>query len=161
MVLGQAGSNESDKVPLAAMSNDFPMSADRSNKVVTEHVAYTADLALQTYIDDRTKFFVDGVQKQARIHYFKSATVSGGNAVFYVTDDGTSGGAAVFTNVFTQSIACSGTSTTTSYFFGTPTISGDKKSITIPVNQLLNVLGIVTLQVGANGAVINLSVFGD
>lgn len=81
-----------------------------------------------------------------------TATTSGGTATFYLTDDGTGSGAAIFSTVVKSSANFWIESTTSQYQFGNYTLSGDKKTLTVSVtylsastgNVLLNLLGAVT-----------------
>lgn len=153
-----AGSNESDKIPNSAMSNDFPMTADRQDKVVTEHVAYTGDLAT------RRKNYVSGsLKNESFLYASKSSTAGGaGSVTFYITDDGTSGGNAVFTNVYADSVLIVPYGSSGNYQAFNPSVSGDKKSITATVSQATNVLGLLTFNAAAaNGIDCRLYVLGD
>lgn len=107
--------------------------------------------------------WVLGARKKRVKDYISSATVSGGNAVFYLTDDGTSGGNAVFTDeVFIQSIAPQAFDNSIVYTYGTPSVSGDLKSITVAVQRLTNfLLGLFTFSAAANGTTVRLTVKGS
>lgn len=95
--------------------------------------------------------FVNGPMKFGGKFFNATATTSGGNVVFWITNDGTSGGSAVFSDVVMESIMCTAVSTTMPVSYGTPVLSGDKKSITIPCyqpgtsNSLVTILGISVL----------------
>lgn len=147
-----------DAIPISAMSNDTPMTADRTTKVVTEHAAYAADLLT------RRKNWVSGVLKNDSFIYASKASIAGGAGVvtFYITDDGTSTGNAVFTNVYTDSILVVPFGSAGQYQAYSPTLAGDKKSITATVAQATNVLGILTFNAtAANGIDCRLYVMGD
>lgn len=99
---------------------------------------------------------------------FKSVTVSAGNAIFYLTNDGTAGGTALFPNgVIADSVNVFVSDASTSYQAST-TFSNSNKTLTVGVNKysggvtgnLLNILNIVLGQAVANGAVVHLQVWG-
>lgn len=152
------GSSDPTKIPLTSMSNDFPMSADRTDKVVTEHVAYQGDLAT------RRKAYVSGVLKNDSFLYSSKASTAGGAGVvtFYITDNGASGGSAVFANVYSDSVAVSAYGSSGNYQAYNLTVAGDKKSVTATIGQITNVLGIATIAgTAANGIECRLYVMGD
>jgi hypothetical protein len=106
--------------------------------------------------------WINGVEKTNVKYCATSATVSGGNAVFYVTDNNSAGGNPIFSNIYIESMRLSISDNANSYTFGTPTVASDKKSITVPVSKLANVLvGIIQINSAANGTVVNISVLGD
>lgn len=84
-----------------------------------------------------------------------TSTTSGGNVIFYLTDTGTSGGTAVFATVIIDSLMLTAVSSTLPVSYGTPNLSGDKKTLTIPVyqpstsNSFVTVVGISVLS-GSN-----------
>lgn len=143
-------------IPISAMSNDTPMSADRTDKVVTEHAAYQSDLLT------RRKAWVSGVLKNDAFIYSSKASTVSGSATFYITSDGTSGGSAVFSNVYADTVAVIPYGTSGSYQPSNVVVSGDKKSITVDVSQATNVLGLLTFNsTAANGIDCRLYVMGD
>lgn len=91
-----------------------------------------------------------------------TAVVSGGNAVFYPTEDGASSGVPFFSVLNADSIVCWAASNTVQYQFGAPTVAADRKSVTVPVSQLSNVLlGIIQIATAANGTAVNMLAFGE
>lgn len=94
---------------------------------------------------------------------FKSATVASGAAVFHLTIDGLSTGAALFaTTPIKESLNAFVSDATASYQMGAVWSNSDK-TVTITVNKLTtaNILTGLLGQTAANGAVINLQVFGS
>lgn len=145
-----------NKIETSAVSNDFPMTAQRMDKVVTEKTAYLGDLAT------RRKIWVSGVLKNDAVLYISKATTSAGSATFYLTDDGTSGGNAVFSAIHSDSIAVVIYGSAASYQPFTPTVSGDNKSVTISVNQVTSIIGLSLIYVSAsNGVDCRLYATGD
>lgn len=157
--MGLAYSNDSDKVPSASVSDSVPM-LDDSSKVVTSHAALTSDNAVLALA--RRKAWVSGVLKQDSFVYYSKATTSGGNITFYLTNDGTASGTAVFNNVYADSITISPYGTTALYQLSNPVVASDKKSITATVNQVTSVvLGLIQIVTVAAGVQCNLLVLGD
>lgn len=93
--------------------------------------------------------------------YVTSAVVSGGTAIFYLTDDNTASGNAMFTGVYKESLNWWIDDATFQYQIGGYTISSDKKTLTLTVNKLGTVvLGLIQLVSAANGVVVNLTIWG-
>lgn len=108
------------------------------------------------------RVWVNGAHKSSVWEYFSSATVSSGNVVFNLTDDGTSSGNAVFTNVYLESLNLIIYSSTIQYQFSNPVVSGNKKTLTVTVGQLGTViLSIVQFITAANGITVYAQVKGD
>lgn len=92
----------------------------------------------------------------------KSAVVSGGVATFYLTEDGTAGGKAIFKTVHKESANFWIDNAAAQYQFGGWNLSADKKTLTINVNRLGSVLlGIIQFTAAANGDTVNMTVWGD
>jgi len=139
----------------APISNTFPMSY-RTDRGVTESVAKQGDAL------NKRKAWVSGLLKENSFVYYASALTVSGNITFYITDDGTASGNAVFTNVYQDSITISPYGSSAVYQISAPTISSDKKSITATVNQVTSVvLGLIQITSAANGVTCNLLVLGD
>lgn len=108
-----------------------------------------------------------GTSAQYKPKYFtKSVTVSAGTAVFYLTSDGTSGGAALFTTVFPESANVYVSDASGIYPYSLA-ISTDQKTVTVTINKSANtaisLLGISLLSALAaapNGTTVNLTVMG-
>lgn len=108
------------------------------------------------------RVWVNGARKTSVWEYFSSATVSGGNVVFNLTDDGTATGNAVFTNVYLESLNIIIYSATIQYQFSAPTISANKKTLTVTVGAIGTViLGIIQFISAANGITVYAQIKGD
>lgn len=106
------------------------------------------------------RVWVNGVRKTSVWEYFTSATVSSGTVVFNLTDDGS--GNAVFTNVYLESLNLIIYSATAQYQFSNPTVSANKKTLTVTVGQLGTViLGVVQFVTATNGLTIYAQIKGD
>lgn len=106
--------------------------------------------------------YYSGTTLRAGLKVFTtSVVISGGNAVFQLTDTLLSGGTARFANVDITSAQLSVFSTTALYFFSLPVLSNGGKTLTVGVTQLSSVLGILTLATAANGLTCNLTISGD
>lgn len=108
------------------------------------------------------RVWVNGVHKTSVWEYFSSATVSSGNVVFNLTDDGTGSGNAVFSNIYLESLNLIIYSSSAQYQFSAPTISANKKTLTVTVGVLGTViLGIIQFVTAANGITVYAQVKGD
>lgn len=93
---------------------------------------------------------------------FKSATVGSGVAVFYLTDDGTSSGTALFPNgVIQDSVKVTVNDAVASYQMSWA-FTNSNKTLTVTTNKFTtaNILSGILGQTAANGAVVKLSVWG-
>lgn len=141
------------------MDNSIPMDGS-STKVVTSNAALTADNAVLALA--RRKAWVSGVLKNDSFIYYSKATTVSGIITFYITDDGTATGNAVFTNVYADSITISPYGSSAVFQISAPTVAGNKKSITATVNQVTSVvLGLIQIAAAANGVQCNMLVLGD
>lgn len=119
---------------------------------------YSADFK---WVIAGAKSVVGNIAKDKTFRAIKNATVSGGTAIFYLTEDGTSAGNALFSEVFADSIQLIVNDATSSYQFGW-SLSADNKTLTVTANKLTtaNILTGVLGQGQANGAVVRLTVDG-
>lgn len=106
------------------------------------------------------------LNKPRKVFPFK-ATVSGGNAVFYLTTDGTAGGTAFFANgPDLDSMQLTAEEGTYPHAFGTPVLSNGNKTLTVPVNKFsgtyIALLSLTLLggSTAANGSVVRLMIAG-
>lgn len=102
------------------------------------------------------------IQRVSPIPVFKSATVSGGVAVFHLTVDGLSTGASLFPiGVIQDSIGLLVSDATASYQMSY-VFSNSNKTVTVTANKLTtsNILTGILGQTAANGAVVKLTAFG-
>lgn len=109
------------------------------------------------------KYYAGTTQKTLPIIVTKTASVSSGVAVFHFTNDGTSGGTALFTNgPDTNSVAPSVNDAAASYQFGWAW-SNSNKTLTITTNKLTtaNILSGVLGQAAANGSTCTVTVWGN
>lgn len=114
-------------------------------------------------IEQATAMNVAGVKKILTKRLTTSAVVTGGQVVFYLTDDGTAGGDAYFpTSVFKSSANFWVDDASTQYQMGGYTISGDRKTLTLTTNRLGSVLlGILQFIAAANGVTVHLKIEGN
>jgi hypothetical protein len=117
--------------------------------------------------------FVNGTMIDNGRLFNATSTTNGGNVVYYLTDTGTLGGSAVFSTVVLDSLMLTAVSNTIPVSYGTPTVSADKKTLTIPVYQpttsssVVSVLGINVLSgvtlvptAAANGISVRMTIQG-
>lgn len=151
-------SNESDKIPLTALSDVNPM-LDDSSKVVTSHAALTSDNAVLALIGKLQT--AAGIVYGAWPYPFTATTNSSGIATIYLTSDGTATGTIAFGTVYNQSATPMPVGTTSNYQVAGITVSGDFKTLTITVNQLGSViLGLVNVTSAAAGVTVQGTVWG-
>jgi hypothetical protein len=93
--------------------------------------------------------------------------VSGGNAVFHLTNDGTSSGTALFSGIPNlDSMQLTAEEADSPHTFGTPVLSNSNKTLTVPVkksggiNVALVGLTLLGAPVAANGSTIRLLIAG-
>lgn len=138
------------------LSDNPNMSADRHDIGVTEHAAYGADSTINR------KAWVSGILNIGAFPYLSKTTTSSGSATFWLTDTGDSSGSAVFSNIYADSIAVVVYGNAANYQPYNPVVAGDKKSVTINVNQTTSVLlGLLQLVSASNGVDVRLLVVGD
>lgn len=106
------------------------------------------------------RLWLNGVQQSNVKEVDTSAVVSGGTAVFYLTDNGLSTGNALFTTVFQQSLNVLVNDATNQYQFGGYTVSSDKKTLTLTINKIGLSVGILVFTSAANGVTIYLQIKG-
>lgn len=148
----------------APISDNPAMSSTQHGRGVTESVVAQGDLATYTaaIAYAQRKAWVTGVLKPNTFVYYSKATTVSGNVTFYITDDGTATGNAVFTNVYADSTTISPYGSSAVYQISAPTVASDKKSITATVNQVTSVvLGLIQISSAANGVQVNMLVLGD
>jgi hypothetical protein len=119
--------------------------------------------------------FVNGLSQNGTpktgdtIEWIDSVTVSGGNAVFYLTSDHTSTGTAICSAIFPVGVDVHTVDSSASFARGVATVAGNLKSVTVPVNKQIltgvvvlsiNVLGSVAYSATPNGTVVNATIIG-
>lgn len=145
-------------IPMSAMDVDPTLSNNSDDLLATQK-------AVKTYVGNPTNFlkvYKGGTLRTAPKFYYSSGVVSGGNVTFYLTTDGTASGSAIFASVDKESFSWWIDDNASQYQLGSYALAGDKKSITLTVNKLGTVLiGIIQFVAAANGATVNLAVWGE
>jgi hypothetical protein len=142
------------------VSDNPDMSQNRRDYGITQHAAYMADSGVFGAIGK--------IQTSAGIEYgawpypFTATTNSSGVATIYLTSDGTSAGTVAFpTKVYNPSVSPLAVGTTSNYQIASVVVSGDRKTLTVTVNQLGSVvLGLVNVTTAASGVVVQGTVWG-
>lgn len=135
---------------------DNTMAANSNTRVPTQK-------AVKSLMNTNSrKAWVTGVLKNGAFTYMSKAVTVSGVATFYLTDNGLSTGNAVFTNVYADTISVVVYGNAANFQPYSPVIAGDKKSITINVNQTTSVLlGVIQFVSASNGVDVRLLVAGD
>jgi len=155
-------------IPAAQINSDWNATtglAVINNKPTLSSVATSGnygDLIGKPSIPLATKCVVGTTIYNNTFRIYKNATVSAGLATFYLTDDGTSTGNALFTNVFTDSIQLIVNDPLASYQFGWA-FSNSNKTLTVTANKLTtaNILTGLLGQAQANTAIVKLIIEGN
>lgn len=150
----------------ASYAADVAVLAVANSKADAAHTHTVANVTgLQGFLDDKAakddnlKIYLAGVKKNQPKMAVCTGTVSSGTVTFNLTDDNTSSGNALFTNVYLDSVQAEAYGT--QVFFGSPTLVGNKKTISFPASQITSVLGILGIQTAANGISCRLMILGD
>jgi hypothetical protein len=96
------------------------------------------------------RYYSGGTQQSNVWIITRSAVVSGGSVAFDLTDSGT-GSAILTTGMFISSINLQTFDPVNVYTYGTPVLSADKKTLTVPINKqafssangLINLVGVL------------------
>lgn len=117
---------------------------------------------LTTDLANRPTMYAGATLKSSAKMIVKHATVASGVAVFYLTSDETSGGSALCTNVYDDSINVFVNDATSSYQMSYA-LTNANKTLTVTTNKLstANILTGILGQSAANGAVVKLQVSCD
>lgn len=117
---------------------------------------------------DAAKMVSETTVKTGAFPVFKEATVASGNAVFHLTNDGTSGGTALFPNgVDLKSVQLCSVDSDAPASYGAPVLTNSNKTLNVAVKKSssinVSLLGLTLLgaPVAANGTVVRLSAFGN
>lgn len=147
--------NQSDRIPIGAMSNAVPMLND-STLVVTSQAALASDNAVLSVANSKTAVrfwdsgtFQNGIPNTGDMIIFTDSTaVAGGagNATFYLTSDHTATGTALCATIIQNSVRGGWIDPTANYNPGVITITGDK-TIAINASKQGNT-GVTLLSVG-------------
>ena len=141
---------------LTNLINNIP-----SSQAMNQAMSAKAD---KVDLDKKPFVYVNGMQQNNPKIWIGTAVVSGGNAVFYLTDTGTSMGSAIFTSstIFVQPILFAANAPPA---FAPFTLSANRKTLTIPVSkattgvQLLSV-NLLGANAPANGDTVTIWVIG-
>lgn len=100
-------------------------------------------------------------EKTGSFRIYQNATVASGVAVFQLTVDGTAGGAALFAEVYADSVQPAVSDALASYQMSWA-FSNSNKTLTVTANKLTtaNILTGILGQTPANGAVVKLTIEG-
>ena len=180
-------------IPVEAISNVNPM-LDDPTKVVTAHSAKTGDMnsiaasntytdtqmsGMQTNVDKKTanRTYINGVAQNGTavtgdlVEWIVTLTTASGTVTDYVTTEGatrTSGGTALLSTIFPDSIQTNFIDSTGVYAQGNPTVTSNK-TVSIPFTKqgfsgltLLSqqVIGSVAMNAIPNGVVVKLRLVG-
>ena len=136
----------SNAVTKDMMDPDSFFTADSNDVVATQKAV---DLSIKR---NRRKAYVNGVMVNGIIPYLTKATTASGAATLWLTDDGTSTGNAVFTNIYPEGIVINAYGTGNNYQVYNVVVSSDLKKVTCNVNQMAGaILGLVNVTTAANG----------
>lgn len=150
---------DATKIPIVDMVDNPDMSADRHDKVVTEHAAYSADVTVAGTVGELHN--PSGTAFGTFAYPNKAVTNASGIATIYLTDNGLTGGDAVFTTVYEDGIIAMPIGSTSNYQVTGIVLASNKKSIAVSVNQLGSVvLGLVNVTIAAAGIEVRAIVLG-
>jgi hypothetical protein len=149
-------------IATGATANDTDANLkDRANHTGTQTASTISDFA-STAQALGGKSFQGTTQRNGAFPIFKSVTVSSGTAVFHLTSDGTSGGAALFPNgPITESVNAFVSDATASYQMSYAW-SNSNKTLTVTANKLTtsNIITGILGQAQANGSTVFVQVWG-
>lgn len=136
----------------APISDNPDMSGDRHDRGVTEHAAYVSDLVAYNAAN-RAQGSGSTVTTGAWPILRKATTNSSGVATIYLTTDGTSGTSAAFSSTVLEDGIQATPVGAANYNATSLTVSGDKKTLTVVLNQIKTVLGLLTFNSTADSGV--------
>lgn len=144
-----------DYVTKTMMDTDSSFTANSDSRIATQKAVDTSIKA------NRRKAYISGVLTVGVIPYMCKATTVSGVATLWLTDDGTSTGAAVFTSVPSEGVFLVAYGTGNNYQIYNVVIAADFKKITCNVNQMAGaILGLVNVTSAANGVEVRGLVLG-
>lgn len=161
------------------MSEGLIKANSENNPAMADHIVPMADLSvlLASIMNNLTlETWVNGVHKASVKQYLATAVVAAGKVRFYLTDNGLSGGNAIFTNIYIQSRNLFVDDIASSYVFGNYVIDAAKKYVEFDIRKLnttassglINLIGGATSFVTglaftapANGVTVYLQINGD
>ena len=159
MGLSVSGPADSDKVPMSALSPAIPMLNDNS-KVPTSAAVFTVESLLNTKIDNKTtnRTYVNGIAQNGTaqtgdlVEWIETCTTAGGSITSYCTTQGatrTSGGTALCSTIFPDSIQTNFIDSTGVYAQGNPSVTSNKTTSIGFTKQGFN--GVTILGINALG----------
>lgn len=160
------------------ISDTVPM-PDDSTKIVTAHAAVTADTTILNVANSKTanRTYVNGIaqngaaQTSDLVEWIVTLTTTSGTVTDYVTTEGatrTSGGTALCSTIFSDSIQTNFIDSSGVYAQGNPTVTSNK-TVSIPFTKqsfagvtvaTINVLGSVSMGTIPNGVTIKVRLVG-
>lgn len=147
-----------------------PVSTAQATSIGTKEPTIASGTTSQYWRGDKTwqplpntdVITVNGVQYIGVQTCSQSKTVSSGTVTFYLTNDGTATGTALFpTNVFIGTGNFWVNDAINQYQMGGYTLSTDHKSLTLTVNKIGLSLGILVFIASTTGTTINMSIRGN
>jgi len=173
-----ANGHDPDKIDTAAISAVVPMLNDNT-KIPTSGAVFTVESALNDKIDKKTsiRYYVNGIAQNGTaltgdiIDWVETTTTAGGSVVSYMTTQGTtrtSGGTAICSTIFPDSIQTNFIDSSGVYAQGLPVITSGK-TVTIPFTKQsfagltvlgLNVLGSASMATIPDGVTVKIEVVG-
>lgn len=164
---------------LASSLDDGNMATASTTRVASQRASYAADLLNNNLLNAKTaiRYYVNGVSQNGTVQtgdvveWISTLTTAGGTVTDYVTTQGairTSGGTALLSSVFPDSIQTNFIDSTGVYAQGNPTITSSK-TVSIPFTKqgfsgvtvlALNVLGSVAMNAIPDGVVVKLRLVG-
>lgn len=161
--------------PNASLSNTTPM-ADDSTIGVTSHAAYTIDASILAVANSKTasRTYINGTSQNGTpntgdiIEWIVTGTTSGGSITFYVTSNSLSGGTAICSTLFADSISTNFIDSSGVYAQGSPTVTSNK-TVAIPFTKqgfsgvtvlAVNVLGSVAMNAIPDGVTVKTRIVG-
>jgi hypothetical protein len=160
------------------MSNSVPM-VDDSTLVPTSHAAKTADQNNTTLANSKTtnRTYINGIAQNGTaqtgdlVEWIETTTTASGVTTSYVTTEGatrTSGGTALLSTLFPDSIQTNFIDSSGVYAQGNPTVTSNK-TVSIPFTKqafsgvvvaTINVLGSASMSAIPNGVTVKIRLVG-
>jgi len=170
--------HDPDKIDVIAMSSVIPMLNDNT-RIPTSGAVFTVESTLNDKIDKKTaiRYYINGISQNGTpntgdiIMWTETINTAGGTTASYVTTQGatrTSGGTALCSTIFPDSIQTNFIDSSGVYAQGLPTITSNK-TVSIPFTKQafagvtilsINALGSVSMGTIPDGVVVKLQLIG-
>ena len=170
--------HDETKMDVAALSTVVPMLNDNS-KFPSSGAVFTVESALKDLIDKKTsiRYYVNGIAQNGSastgdvVMWTETVNTAGGTTTSYVTTQGatrTSGGTALCSSIFPDSIQTNFIDSSGVYAQGNPTITSNK-TVSIPFTKQgfngvtilgINALGTASMATIPDGVVVKLQLIG-